>query len=79
MVAVVDAELRARAIEMIASLRRDTEAAEFGSASASFFQAIDAGQTPTAGTTSSASIAPSRGSVSGANAPTIRDSQPQQK
>ena len=78
-VAVVDAELRARAIEMIASLRRDTEAAEFGSASASFFQAIDAGQTPTAGTTSSASIAPSRGSVSGANAPTIRDSQPQQK
>ena len=78
-VAVVDAELRARASEMIASLKRDTEAAEFGSASASFFQAIDAGQTPTAGTTSSASIAPARGSASGVNAPTNRDSQPQQK
>jgi hypothetical protein len=78
-VAVVDAELRARATEMIASLRRDTEAAEFGSASASFFQAIDAGQTPTTGTTSSASIAPARGSASGVNAPTNRDSQPQQK
>lgn len=55
-VAVVDAELRARATEMIAGLKRDTEAAEFGSASASFFQAIDAGQpTTTTGTSSSAS------------------------
>ena len=56
-VAVVDAELRARATEMIASLKRDTEAAEFGSASASFFQAIDAGQpTNATGTSSSASV-----------------------
>jgi hypothetical protein len=78
LVAVVDAELRARATEMIASLKRDTEAAEFGSASASFFQAIDAGQTPTAGTTSSASIAPARGAAAGAEAPTRR-SQPPQK
>jgi outer membrane protein assembly factor BamD (BamD/ComL family) len=54
-VAVVDAELRARATEMIAGLKRDTEAAEFGSASASFFQAIDAGQpSTTTGTSSSA-------------------------
>jgi hypothetical protein len=54
-VAVVDAELRARASEMVASLKRDTEAAEFGSASASFFQAIDAGQpSTTTGTSSSA-------------------------
>jgi TolA-binding protein len=54
-VAVVDAELRARATELIASLRRDTEAAEFGSASALFFQAIDAGQqSTTTGTSSSA-------------------------
>lgn len=60
-VAVVDAELRARATEMIASLKRDTEAAEFGSASASFFQAIDAGQpSTTTGTSSSASAATSR-------------------
>lgn len=60
-VAVVDAELRARATEMIASLKRDTEAAEFGSASASFFQALDAGQpSTTTGTSSSASAAPVR-------------------
>jgi outer membrane protein assembly factor BamD (BamD/ComL family) len=77
LVAIVDAELRARATEMIASLKRDTEAAEFGSASASFFQAIDAGQTPTAGTTSSASIAPARGAALDAAA--NRPSQPQQK
>ena len=79
LVGVVDAELRARATEMIASLKRDTEAAEFGSASASFFQAIDAGQTPTAGTTSSASIAPARGTAAGADAAANRQSQPQQK
>jgi outer membrane protein assembly factor BamD (BamD/ComL family) len=58
-VAVVDAELRARATEMIAGLKRDTEAAEFGSASASFFQAIDAGQpSTTTGTSSSAAAQP---------------------
>jgi len=78
-VAVVDAELRARATEMIASLKRDTEAAEFGSASASFFQAIDAGQAPTTGTTSSASIAPARSPSAGATAGTTRESQPHQK
>ena len=79
LVAVVDAELRARATEMIASLKKDTEAAEFGSASASFFQAIDAGQTPTAGTTSSASIAPASPATPGANAVPAGQSQPQQK
>lgn len=79
LVGIVDAELRARATEMIASLKRDTEAAEFGSASASFFQAIDAGQTPTAGTTSSASIAPTRAAATGADAAATRQSQPQQK
>jgi hypothetical protein len=79
LVGIVDAELRARATEMIASLKRDTEAAEFGSASASFFQAIDAGQTPTAGTTSSASIAPARAAATGADAAANRQSQPQQK
>jgi hypothetical protein len=57
-VAVVDAELRARATEMIAGLKRDTEAAEFGSASASFFQAIDAGQPSTTSGTSSSAAAP---------------------
>ena len=78
-IAVVDAELRARATEMIASLKRDTEAAEFGSASASFFQALDAGQTTgTAGTTSSASIgAPARGTTTRLVLPTGRDTQQQ--
>ena len=55
LVAVVERELSARAGEMVADLRRDTEAAEFGSASALFFQALDAGNAPrgvgTSGTT----------------------------
>jgi len=41
LVATVDAELRARAAELMADLQRNTEAAEFGKASASFFQALD--------------------------------------
>lgn len=45
LVAVVERELNARAGLMLASLRRDTEAAEFGAASAAFFQATDAGRT----------------------------------
>jgi outer membrane protein assembly factor BamD (BamD/ComL family) len=42
LVAVVERELSARAGELLAGLRRDTEAAEFGQASTSFFQALDA-------------------------------------
>jgi hypothetical protein len=45
LIAVVERELNARAGQMIAGLRRDGEAAEFGAASASFFQAIDSGRT----------------------------------
>jgi hypothetical protein len=45
LVAVVERELSARAGLMLANLRRDGEAAEFGAASASFFQAIDTGRT----------------------------------
>lgn len=41
LVAAVEAELRGRATEMIAQLGRDAEAASFGSASSSFFQALD--------------------------------------
>jgi outer membrane protein assembly factor BamD (BamD/ComL family) len=48
LISVVDAELRARAGEMVAMLRRDTEAAEFGSASALFFQTMDAERNATA-------------------------------
>ncbi|HWJ21463.1 MAG TPA: hypothetical protein VNS52_03835 [Gemmatimonadaceae bacterium] len=51
LIAVVERELNARAGLMLASLRRDGEAADFGAASASFFQAIDAGRT--AGTSDS--------------------------
>ena len=39
--AAVSAELSARANEMVASLQRNTEAAQFGTASAAFFRAID--------------------------------------
>lgn len=48
-VAVVQRELTARAGELLAGLQRDTEAAEFGTASASFFQAIDADRRGTTG------------------------------
>jgi tetratricopeptide (TPR) repeat protein len=40
-IAAVTAELSARAAEMVASLQRSTEAAQFGVASAAFFRAID--------------------------------------
>ncbi|HUQ82373.1 MAG TPA: hypothetical protein VM076_14570 [Gemmatimonadaceae bacterium] len=40
-IAAVSAELSARAGEMVAALQRNTEAAQFGSASAAFFRAID--------------------------------------
>ncbi len=40
-IAAVSAELSARAEELVASLQRNTEAAQFGVASAAFFRAID--------------------------------------
>jgi hypothetical protein len=55
LIAVVSSELNARATEMIAELKRDGEAAEFGSASASFFKALDASRTGGTTTGSSAS------------------------
>ena len=55
LVATVARELDARATELLADLRRDVEAAEFGSASASFFEALEAGRTTgTGGTTGGA-------------------------
>ena len=45
LVSVVETELRARAGEVVALLRRDGEAAEFGAASALFFQSLDAERT----------------------------------
>jgi len=58
LVAAVDTELRARATELMGDLQRHTEAAEFGKASASFFQALDengkaSGATGTTGAASS--------------------------
>jgi hypothetical protein len=71
-IGLVDAELRARAGEVVALLARDTEAAEFGSASALFFQTIDAdGGAGTAGGTggpgASAPRAPAGGNPTGTN------------
>ncbi len=50
LVAAVEGELTGRANEMIAQLGRDVEAATFGTASTSFFHAIDQGQKGTTGT-----------------------------
>ena len=44
-IAAVNAELSARAGEMIANLQRNTEAAQFGVASSAFFRAIDGTRT----------------------------------
>jgi hypothetical protein len=43
LVGLVEAELRSRASQVVARLNRDIEAAEFGSASALFFRAIESG------------------------------------
>jgi hypothetical protein len=55
LVALVERELTARAGEMVATLRRDGEAATFGTASAAFFEALDAGGAPGAGAATSSS------------------------
>jgi tetratricopeptide (TPR) repeat protein len=43
MIALVDGELRARAASQLAALQHDKEAADYGSASASFFRAMELG------------------------------------
>lgn len=69
-VQLVERELQARASEMLATLQRDQEAAEFGSASAKFFQAMDAARTqPTttgAGGSATRPIAAPHGTSEGA-------------
>jgi len=73
LVSVVDAELRARAGEMVAMLRRDGEAAEFGSASALFFQTLDAernaGATGTTDVTGAAAPRPPMAPTNPSNPP----------
>ena len=63
-VSLVEAELGARAASALAALQRDREAAEYGSASAAFFRALDSSSAAqgTSSTTGSASSA-------GANTP----------
>ena len=56
LVVTVDRELTARGIALAAAMRRDLEAAEFGSATASFFRAI--GSDSTAGPGASSGSAP---------------------
>jgi outer membrane protein assembly factor BamD (BamD/ComL family) len=71
LVALVERELTARAGEMVATLRRDGEAATFGTASAAFFEALDAGGTPGAAgaaTSSTTSAAPAAVAQRGAAA-----------
>ena len=66
-IAVVDAELRARAGRMIAQLRKDAEAADFGSASASFFQVVEPTGARAAGT---------QGRAGGTGAGTVAGAEP---
>ena len=57
LVALVDDELRGRASSLLATLQRDREGADFGSASAAFFKAVDA----SGGTAGNAAAAPTVG------------------
>ena len=66
-IAVVDAELRSRAGRMIAQLRKDAEAADFGSASASFFQVTEPTGARAAGT---------QGRAGGTGAGTVAGTEP---
>lgn len=80
LIALVERELNARSGAMIAALRHDTEAADFGSASALFFQALEAGGSsgtnePPRGTSGGAGSAASpRGEQTAPAAPTTSGS-----
>ena len=76
LVATVARELDARATELLADLRRDVEAAEFGSASASFFEALEAGRETAPGTTGAAGGTASTRQVGSASAPAEATSSP---
>jgi hypothetical protein len=66
-IAIVDAELRARAGRMVAQLSKDAEAAAFGSAAASFFQVVEPTGARAAGT---------QGRARGTGASTVAGSEP---
>ena len=50
LIAAVSTELTARATDLLTLLQHDLQAAEFGTATAAFFNAIDQGKTPATGT-----------------------------
>lgn len=66
LVAAVSTELSARATDLLALLQHDLQAAEFGTATAAFFNAIDQGRPAGAGTTTGTS---GTGSSAGLTAP----------
>ena len=59
-IAAVSAELSARASELVASLQKNTEAAQFGIASAAFFRAIDTQRAVGSAGTGGTTVAPPR-------------------
>jgi outer membrane protein assembly factor BamD (BamD/ComL family) len=65
LVAAVSTELSARATDLLALLQHDLQAAEFGSATAAFFNAIDQGRPAGAGTTTGTSGTGSSASLTG--------------
>jgi len=66
LIAAVSTELSARATDLVALLQHDLQAAEFGTATAAFFNAIDQGRPAGAGTTTGTS---GTGSSAGLTAP----------
>ena len=76
LVAAVSTELAARAAELLALLQHDMQAAEFGTATASFFNAIDQGRTPgSSGTDSAAAQNDGRSSRTSGNASATPNTQ----
>jgi TolA-binding protein len=67
LIAAVSTELSARATDLLALLQHDLQAAEFGTATAAFFNAIDQGRPAGAGTTTGTSG--TSGSSAGLTAP----------
>jgi TolA-binding protein len=61
LVAAVSTELSARATDLLALLQHDLQAAEFGTATAAFFNAIDQGRPAGAGTTGTSGTGSSAG------------------
>jgi hypothetical protein len=70
LIAAVSTELSARATDLLALLQHDMQAAEFGTATSAFFNAIDQGKPAGAGTTGTQGSG--TGAASGLTAPAAR-------